>query len=188
MSSWCHKSGQEILRRNLRALGAPQRPPSPAPALAFSFTWLSTDIRISFQFCLSWKSCKRGQLFPNSGPYSRLQAHRPCILEGPLPTFSPSGPLWLRSLKRLKCTPISFQIWDLPELISPSDSQIWHEEMSQGGKGCGELFTSTLAPPGLPSPQALSITLDCSHPDPYPEIILATIIPLPSIPMKVFSL
>lgn len=45
----------------------------------------------------------------------------------------------------------------------------------------GELFTSTLAPPGLPSPQALSITLDCSHPDPYPEIIL-------DIPMKVFSL
>ena len=119
-----------------------------------SFTWLSTDTCISFQFCLSWKSCKRGQLFPNSCPYSGLQAHRPCILEGPLPTFSPSGPLWLRSLKRLKCTPISLQIWDLPELISPSDSQIWHEEMSQGGKGWGALFTSTLAPPGLPSPQA----------------------------------
>lgn len=167
----------------------------PHPVLLLS-SLHSQGFPLTFVFPLSSvcprKAAKGGQLFPNSGPYSELQAHRPkglaCVLEGPLPSFSPRGPLWLRSLKRLKCTPISFQIWDLPELISPSEKSnlAWGNEPE--GKGWGELFTSTLAPPGLPSPQAPSITLDCSHPDPYPEIILATIIPLPSIPMEVFSL
>lgn len=159
-------------------MGASQNPIQPCSCPHFH----SQGFPLAFVFPLSSVCPGKAAKGANSGQYSGLQAHRlkglACILEGPLPTFSPSGPLWLR-LKRLKCTPISLQIWDLPELISPSDSQIWCEVMSQEGKGWGELFTSTLAPPGLQSPQP---------PRPLLRNHLSHYNPFASIPMEVFSL